>query len=366
MITRARPPLWLAGSSRFARLSAVQAAGALAAIMLFVVLALLVPADVGQPAAAGDQTDIDLYRAIVEQVRAGGNYYAVTADLLRSGDYPLKPFLAFRLPTLAVVLATIPPLLATLLLFAVAIATGLCWVRLILQWLVRPVPRIMAILLLAGGMLAFVQGELVYFHEIWAGLLIAWALAIRREDRWVEAVALAMVAMLIRETAALFAVAMGMAALLDGRRREGIGWGAALAVFAAVIAVHARAASLIVEPLDPSSPGWSGLHGIGLFALATAKSTMLTFLPWWLGAPLAVLAMVGWLAASSAVALRAALVFGGYALVVAIFARMDNFYWVLIVAPAYLVGLAFVPDGLRDLARAILDRPRVRVQRISR
>ena len=30
------------------------------------------------------------------------------------------------------------------------------------------------------------------------------------------------------------------------------------------------------------------------------------------------------------------------------------------------VGLAFVPDAIRDLAHALLDRPRVRVQRVTR
>ena len=35
-------------------------------------------------------------------------------------------------------------------------------------------------------------------------------------------------------------------------------------------------------------------------------------------------------------------------------------------APAFLIGLVFVPDGLRDLMVRALDRRRVQVQRIER
>ncbi|PXA89406.1 hypothetical protein DMC47_28665, partial [Nostoc sp. 3335mG] len=303
---------------------------------------------------------------IVEGIRAGGDYYGVAAQELRAGRYPLHPFPAVRLPTLAVVQAALPDLVTTLLLIAIAAATGLAWSRRIGGWFERGPPRIAALFFLAGGMVAFVQPSLVQFHELWAGLLVAWSLAIRHEDRWIESVALALSAMLIRETAALYALAMLAAALLDGRRREALGWTAALLVFLAILLLHARAVGMIAGPLDTVSPGRSGLHGPGLFASAMARSTALTLLPWWLGGPLAMTALLGWAAAPGPLGRRALLTFGSYALAIALFARTDNFYWALAAAPAYLIGMAFLPDALRDLSRALLDRRRVRVQRISR
>ena len=49
-----------------------------------------------------------------------------------------------------------------------------------------------------------------------------------------------------------------------------------------------------------------------------------------------------------------------------LFGRLDNFYWGLMVAPTILIGLTFVPDGLRDLVMAALDKRRIIVTRVSR
>lgn len=360
---RARPPVWLSCSSRFATLRpGVALAVALLALALLASTWLLPEDD----APRGMAMSVDVYAAVVEGLRTGGDYYAVTAQELRASRAPLHPFPAIRLPTLSVVQAALPDLASILLLIAIAAATGLAWTRRIGGWFDRGPPRITALFLLAGGMVAFVQPSLVAFHELWAGLLIAWSLAIRREDRWVEAVALALCAMVIRETAALYALAMLAAALVEGRRREALGWVAALLVFVAVLLLHARAVAMISGPLDAGSPGWGGLHGPGLFASAMARSTALTLLPWWLGGPLAMLALLGWAAAPGPLGARAALTFGSYALAIALFARTDNFYWALAAAPAYLIGMAFLPDAARDLARPLLDRRRVRVQRITR
>lgn len=361
---RPRPPVWLSCPSRFATLRpGVALAVALLALVLLA-SAWIVPAETDGRNAG--QTDVGLYGSVVAGLRAGGDYYGVAAQELRAGRYPLHPFPAVRLPTLAVVQAALPDLASILLLIAVAAATGLAWTRRIGGWFERGPPRIAALFLLAGGMVAFVQPSLVHFHELWAGLLVAWSLAIRREDRWVEAVAIALSAMLIRETAALHALAMLAAALAERRRREALGWAAALLVFVAVLLLHARAVGMIAGPLDAVSPGWSGLHGPGLFASAMARSTALTLLPWWLGGPLAMLALLGWAAAPGPLGRHALLTFGGYAAAIALFARTDTFYWALAAAPAYLVGMAFLPDAVRDLTRALLDRRRVRVQRITR
>ena len=59
-------------------------------------------------ASEAEQSDLDLYRDIIRRVGAGEAYYPVAADELRKGGYPLKPFVTFRLPTLADAYAHIP------------------------------------------------------------------------------------------------------------------------------------------------------------------------------------------------------------------------------------------------------------------
>ncbi|WP_267388265.1 hypothetical protein [Sphingomonas sp. GC_Shp_3] len=366
----ARPvaPLWLTAPSRFAQVTRGRARAVLAALALLVAasfLALGVVAPAGAPADPS-QADLTLYQTIVDGVRAGGDYYSVAARSLRAGDYPLKPFVAFRLPTLAVIEAALPNGAVPILLDLLALGVFAAWWLRLRPAFARRVPLVVALLLLAGGMAAFVQSDLIAFHEIWAGLLIALALALRRPDRWVEAVAFGMMAMLIRETAALFVGIMAVLAFAQGCRREAAGWAVSLGVLVVVVALHAHAVSEVVHATDAASPGWSGMLGFGFFVQAMAASTALTMLPLALAAPLVALALAGWAAWQSELGLRVTATMSGYAVLIALFARADTFYWGLMIAPTLLVGLAFAPDGLRDLVRVAAARRRITVTRVVR
>lgn len=369
----ARPaPLWLATPSRFARLKPGHARiiVALLALLLAASLgALALPEPEAVPAEAGakqEQTDLALYQHIVAGVRSEGDYYPVARDALRAGGYPLRPFITFRLPGLAVVQAALPERVVILMLFALATAVALAWGQRLAEALPRTLPRIGAAILLMGSILAFLQPGLVAFHEIWAALFVALSMALRRPGDWMPAVALGLVAMLIRETAALYVVVMLALAWRDGERREAWGWGIALAIFALVLAAHGWAVSQVTGPLDPVSPGWTGFQGLGLFVKAVTLATALQMLPLWLAALLVCLSLFGWASWDHPLALRMLATLGAYAALLAMFARLDTFYWGLMVAPVLLVGLAFAPDGLRDLWRQLLDRRTIRVQRITR
>ena len=369
---RAQAPLWLTRPPRFADLSTRGARiglGLLAVLLLATLLALGTP---GPPPVshdparrADDQTDVVLYESIVDAVRHGGSYYPVTADALRSGDYPLRPFVTFRLPTLAMVQAALPRWAIATMLYALAAAVALAWFKRLSPAFVRAPPRIVAMALLAGGMMAFVQPDLAYFHEIWAGLLIALSLAIRRRDAWLPAVCFGLAAVLIRETAAPFLLLMAFFALLEGNRREMVAWIGALGVLAIALAAHAHAVAQVVRPLDPASPGWAGLLGFGFFVRTMTISTALGIAPLWLAAPLVGLSLFGWAAWRDELGLRMLALLSGYAAILAIAGRPDTFYWGLLVAPVSLVGLAFVPDGLRDLVTAALDTRRITVRRVA-
>lgn len=360
-------PLWLARHSRFAVLPAAQARivlGMLAALVLGSLTVLGLPAP--PSGSATPQSDVALYEGIVSAVAHGEDYYRAAADALRAGSYPLRPFLTFRMPGLATVQAALPPLATLVLLGLFAAATAYAWYRRLRDAVARVPALLAALFLLTAGMLAFVQPGLIAFHEIWAGLFVALSLALRRPGRWVEAAAVALIAMLIRETAALYVLVMAGLAFAEGQRREAAGWGAVLGIFALVLAAHAVAVHGVTGPLDAASPGWAGMHGFGLFVRAMTLATGLTLLPAMAAAPLVALALFGWASWRDPLALRAGATFCAYSLVISLFARLDTFYWGLMIAPAFLIGLVFVPDGLRDLTVRALDRRRVQVQRIER
>ncbi|RYY25534.1 MAG: hypothetical protein EOP62_12980 [Sphingomonadales bacterium] len=359
--------------SRFAAFSRTRARIALGLLVLLLALcltALITP----DPEAMGSairndagQTDLALYEKIVAAVRGGENYYVAAADALRAGQYPLRPFLTFRLPALASVLAVIPQWLPVrLFLFALVLCVAGAWANRLRGELTRPLPAVAALVLMLGSLLVFLQYELAPFHEIWAALLVALSLAIRRPGRWIEAVAIGLAAMLIRETAALYALIMMAFAWSEGERREAIGWGVALALFAAALGAHAYAVAGVTGPTDPASPGWAGLLGFGFFVKAATLATGLQMLPLWAAAPFVGLALFGWLSWRDSLGLRMFAILAGYAAAIGIFARIDTFYWALMIAPVLLLGLLFAPAGIRDLWRQALDKPRITVTRVTR
>jgi hypothetical protein len=370
---RPSTPLWLSRPTRFAALPPLGARIALALIALLLAatfLALSTPAPPPASQATSDRSedmaDVVLYETIVDRIRHGDGYYTAAAESLRSGNYPMKPFVTFRLPTLAQVQALLPPWASIALLWSLCVAVVIAWHARLKSAFARVPPRIVAMMLLAGGLAVFVQPELVAFHELWAGLLIALSLALRRPGRWIEAVAIGLAATLIRETAALYVATMAILAFAEGERREALGWGAALGILALAVAAHAHAVAQVIEPLDPTSPGWAGMLGFGFFVRTMAISTALAQFPLALAAPLVGLALVGWAAWRDPLALRALTVFALYAALLGVAGRVDTFYWGLLVAPTLLIGLAFVPDGLRDLVTAARDNRRITVKRVVR
>ena len=192
-----RASLWFASPSRFAGISRGRARVVLALLALllaFCLTALITPDPQAMGSAArteAGQTDLALYEKIVAGVRGGENYYVVAADALRTGSYPLRPFLTFRMPALATVLAAIPQWLPVrYFLFALALCVAGAWANRLRGVLTRPLPAVAALVLMLGSLLTFLQYELAPFHEIWAALLVALSLAIRRPGRWIEAVEL--------------------------------------------------------------------------------------------------------------------------------------------------------------------------------
>ncbi len=366
---RARPPLWLATPSRYAGVTRNRARLILAGLALLVLLSFQSLLLGDAPAAEGGagSGDLALYEGIVAAMRSGGGYYDVAADQLRALDYPLRPFLTFRLPTLAVVQAALPPVAVVILMLSISVSAGLAWLGLLMaRAFTRPAPLVTAAVLLAGGLVAFVQWPLWPFHEFWAAPLVALSLAVRRPGLWLSAAAIGLAATLIRETAALYLLVMATCAWVEGERREAVGWAGALGLFAIVLGFHAWAASQAVGPLDAQSPGWAGLNGPGLFVRAVWQSSALQLLPLALAAPVVALAAFGWSAWADPAGRRVVAVIAAYAIVMSLFARLDTFYWALMATPLILVGLAFLPDALRDLTIAAMDTRRVRVQRITR
>jgi hypothetical protein len=335
--------------------------GGAIALLLALLLALgwsslattsLASADDARVAAKSGEAigDLELYRLIHERYAAGESYHAAAVAEQRRNDYPVRPFVTVRLPTLAWIDVQLPAWAAKGTAILLLGAILLAWIR-TLEPLARRTEWMAAILLLTLGGAGLLDARVLQFHELVAGALLTLALGLYRPGRWWPALLAAAAALAIRELALPFLLLWATLAALERRWREAAVVVAVVALFAIALWFHAQAVAPHVLPGDPGSPGWQAFNGPQIALFALSRLTALTFLPVWLAAPLAVLPLLGWAALGGRPGLFASLWFAGFGLAMALFARGNNFYWVLMVLPAYGAGLAFVPRAIAELVK---------------
>lgn len=297
--------------------------------------------------------DLTLYRKITERVANGEDYYSAAARELRSGNYPLKPFVTFRLPTMAHLGAALGPSAMLLLLYGVMAVTLLAWWRRLDGVFDDPGRRLTGIMLIGAGMAVGFSGQYVGLHDLWSGILIALSIALHRDNRAWPAIMIAGLALFIRELALPFVLLMGAFALYRRNWREVAGWTLLVLAFGLVLFLHMRCVAAVVLPSDPSSPGWTSLSGWSGFLRMMTETGPFRGFPHWIAIIATILALFGWASWKSITGLFCMLFFGGYALIFMVLGRPDNFYWGLMVAPTLLLGLAFLPQAFADLRTAL-------------
>lgn len=310
----------------------------------------------GQTARApARDDDIELYEAAIRRVAAGENYYHFIVAEQRGRDYPVRPGITVRLPTLAYLDAWLGP--AGQVAAAIALMAGVIaawWRKLGEHAPGRGRTRRL------GAALAFVGASLGlnrhYFplHELWAGGLIALSFGLhrmgggRREGRWLGALLAAALALAIRELALPYVLLMATFALARGRRREAAAWIALVVLFLIGLAWHLSLVAPHVLPGDPASPSWLALRGLTGWLADVTQSSNLRWLPHYVAGPLVVAMTFGWLGwRDRASGLFGFLLSAGYALAFMIAGRWNNFYWGAVIAPVMFPGLAFAPRALK-------------------
>ena len=125
-----------------------------------------------------------------------------------------------------------------------------------------------------------------------------------------------------------------------------------MAVFAAGLLVHLGMVAEYLTPQDRPSPPWLVFRGLEGFTSDVVLSTSLYLLPGVIAAPIALLPLLGWAGWRGPAGTFGTLLYGGYAVFLMLAGRENNFYWALMITPAYFVGLAFLPMALTSLWRS--------------
>jgi len=304
--------------------------------------------------ARGDpgRGDVGLYRAIVGHIAAGEGYYAAVAREQHASGYPTRPFLTWRLPTLAWIIDRIGETLAMSLLRLLALLAILAWILAIQDTGLGLYARI-AVGLLVYFSLAIVllPSTVTYMHEVWAGTLMALSLALNRRW-WLLSVLCGLAALAVRELALPFVLAMAFWALREGRWSEVAAWGLGVLAFGLGLVAHAGQVTHLIRPDALQGPGWLGFGGWPFLLKVNQWNFLAQIMG---GLPSAIwvpLALLGAAARLDPLGRRLMLIVWGYSLAFLFLGRGENDYWGLIYGPLVAISLVFAPIALRDLWRA--------------
>lgn len=315
-----------------------------------------------QPALFPGNGDVALYRRITDRLHNGQPYYEAAVEEHRTTGYPLRPFLTVRPPLLADILAMLPGDGGRrLALLTLAAATFAAWAFRLSRRGLHPVRYCAALLLLAVGIAPAFLAEAEPVHEVWAGLLIALSLVLRRQEAWFASVVIATLAALLRELAAPYLLVMAAVALAEQQRKEAAAWFAGFAIFTAALMLHAATVNGLVTPADRLSASWVRFGGWPFVMQASEWALLGPLFPRWLVPALVPLALFGFTAWRGALGRRLALTVGGYVVGFLCFGRADNSYWGLMIAPLLPLGLLATWPALRrclgDLRAGRRSRP---------
>lgn len=310
------------------------------------------PPDAAAASGPGRDKDLELYQRITERVVAGDSYYKAAVEEQRARGFPVRPGLAVRLPTLAVASALLGPWGVYAAAALLTLVTLIAWWRRLGEEPGGADRRVVAMLLLVIGASIAFKPQYFAQHEVWAGVLLALSFALHRNGRWVGSLLVAALALAIREHALPFLLLMGAMAAWERQWKECLGWCAIVLLFAVGLLVHLSIVAHYVNPQDLPGPPWLAFRGLEGFTSDVVPSSSLYLLPGFLAAPIALLPLIGWAGWRTPMGAFGTLLYAGYAVFLMIAGRENNFYWALVITPAYFVGLVFLPMALRSLWRA--------------
>ncbi len=342
-------------STRFVRFTKREALLVLCMVALVMVygIASLSQAFPHRERDVSDGEDARMYQSMIERIHSGEAYYQIVGEELRSRGYASRPFFNWRLPTIAWTIGHLPQAeWGRWMLMAVAGLTLIFW----FQVLDRERGFLFALagsVLLCGPLILSVSEKAFYYHELWAGLMIAFSLAAYARGNIGLSVFAGMLALFIRELALPYVLIMFALAWKQGRREETLGWLAGLTLFSMALTWHASIVSQLLTPLDQVNESWVQFGGWP-FVLSTGNwNAFLLAAPHWVVAvvlPLALLGIVGW---NGAAGFRGALTLGAYCAAYLIAGRANNAYWGMMYAPLVSIGLLYALPSIIDLAKAM-------------
>lgn len=296
-----------------------------------------------------NMSDTQLYKNIIARVSDGRSYYEVVAEEHRLHNFPLKPFITVRPPTLAWINAGLGPTLTLGLFGLLIIAAVVSWLPLMGQMTRIGFEGYLAFTIIILSVMLLISPPFRFFHESWAAPLIVVSLGLWVQGRIGLSVLTGLAAVLLRELALPYLVMMTVLAAYDRRWSETRAWSVGIGIACLAFWFHSNQVSAQLVPDDLGSQGWSGRGGWPYLAAAIKETSLMVFLPNWAIKLALPLSLFGWMTCHSGLGLRVTGLVLGYVTALMLFARDANTYWAILIMPFIATGLAFAPAGIMAL-----------------
>ena len=360
--------------SSFARLPPTQAKIVLALCALLAIVSVVVALSPWQSSnydpTRRREGDIPLYRAEIERIAGGENYYAAAADELTARGYPTKSIFNWRMPMPIALLGLLPNiqggkiLLGLLALMTMVTIFKACVCEETAYRGDRCVPwfALASVLLLTGPFLLFVLGNAFVIPLLWSSVLIALSLACYGVNRNVAGAMCGTAALFCSELAMPYCLLMAFGAWYYKNRREKTTWLLCASAWTVYFSLHAWVVVMYIAP-DAHAHRLGWIQGGGLpFLLATAQiNAYLINLPQGIAALYWVVALIGLAGWSTPWGTRVGLTATLYVILFTLVGQQFNQYWGALYTPILCLGAARFPYAIRDLLDA---QSKLRQQRL--
>ncbi len=300
-------------------------------------------------------TDLQLYAAEVEQLRAGGNYYDIAARELPSRGFPTRSVFNWRTPLPFTLIAAVPEPVGRAILLAAALAT---------VWLIVPLWCQHSGWFGLGCGLFFFWGaaQPIFLDgawlmpEVWSGLAIGLSLAAYARQRTKLAVAAGLAALFLRELAAPYAVLCTLWALRQRRWSEAAYWFTGGSLYLLFYAWHIGQVLPRIGPDAIShTQSWLAFGGAAFVISLVQMNVWLLILPQWVSAVVLTLTAKTWSRPQTDWERRLAMTGAMYLLLFGLIGLPFNQYWGSLLAPLIAVTLGFVQSShsLRRVGKSV-------------
>jgi len=301
------------------------------------------------PGRSADSGDVALFRAIVDDLRAGHPYYDAFGTELRTRHYPVRSLFNWRTPLLYPTLAWASVDVGHCLLIGLSTLLLIAAIR-------RPDPPLTPFLL-THALIVVLFKEPLYLTELWAGVCLGLSAAAYAAQRRLQGVAWAILGLAVRELAAPYCVAATLFAVWKRQWREVRAWALGAILYAGYYGWHAWQVRQHIQPSDLAQAHAWLFSGGGVFLLHAIQSTGLLFLmPTPVFAAFMVVAVAaGWARTMPAHVRLGVLVYAAFFMCAG---QPFNLYWGHMVAPLLAMWMAYSPEGLAVLLGSDHSRPR--------